>query len=42
MTRGEFFKFETFEVGPIDGGDLSLKSFFSLKRDVEVFKDVGE
>jgi len=38
--RGEWF--ETFKVGLIDGGDMSFKAFFSLKRDVEVFEHVGE
>jgi len=35
-------EFKTFDSGLIDGGDWSLKAFFSLKRDVEVFEDVGE
>jgi len=42
MTKGEWFKFETFMGGLIGGGDRSLKAFFILKRDVEVFEYVGE
>jgi len=42
MTRGEWFEFETLNGVFIDGGNLSLKVFFTLERDMKVFEDVGE
>ena len=42
MSRVKWFEFEVFEGILINGGDLSLKVFFCLKRDVKGFEDVRE
>jgi len=42
MTREELFEFEGFESVLIQGEDLSLKVFFSLKRHIKVFEDMGD
>ena len=36
--NGKFFEFEAVKGALIDDGNLSLKMFFNLKRDVNIFK----
>ena len=42
ITRGKWFEFGTLESILMDGGNLSLKAFFALERDVELSKEVDE
>ena len=42
MNRGKWFEFETFKGVLINAGNMSLKTFFTLERNVEVFEDVGK